>query len=103
VTCAPQTRGLGLLGLAGWLLAGFVTAALGGIASGWSWLFFAWHQGALALADIVVLWLLIAGTIFLFWRLHRLAAVMLVPYLAWVSFAAALNFTVCRLNPSILG
>ena len=58
----------------------------------WSWLFFAWRQGAFAFAEVVVLWLLIAATIFSFWRLNRLAALLLVPYLAWVSFAAALNF-----------
>lgn len=69
----------------------------------WSWLFFAWRQGALALLEIGVLWLLIAGTLLAFWRLHRVAALLLVPYLAWVSFAAALNFSLWRLNPSLLG
>ena len=52
---------------------------------------------------VVVLWLLIAATIFSFWRLNRLAALLLVPYLAWVSFAAALNFVLWRLNPVVLG
>ena len=69
----------------------------------WSWLFFAWRQGAFAFAEVTVLWLLIAATIFGFWRLHRLAALLLVPYLAWVSFAAALNFVLWRLNPVVLG
>lgn len=69
----------------------------------WSWLFFAWRQGAFAFAEVVVLWSLIAATIFSFWRLHRLAALLLVPYLAWVSFAAALNFVLWRLNPEVLG
>lgn len=69
----------------------------------WTWIFFAWHQGALSLAEIVVLWLLIAGTILAFWRLHRLAALLLVPYLAWVSFATALTFSLWRLNPAALG
>ncbi|HQX94886.1 MAG TPA: tryptophan-rich sensory protein [Pseudomonadota bacterium] len=69
----------------------------------WSWLFFAWRQGAFAFAEVVVLWSLIAATIFSFWRLHRLAALLLVPYLAWVSFAAALNFVLWRLNPVVLG
>jgi tryptophan-rich sensory protein len=69
----------------------------------WTWLFFAWKQGAIAFAEIVVLWLLIAGTIFGFWRLHRLAALLLVPYLAWVTFAAALNLALWRLNPAVLG
>jgi benzodiazapine receptor len=69
----------------------------------WTWLFFAWRLGSVALAEIVLLWLLIAATIVLFWRLHRLAAVLLLPYLAWVSFATALNFTLWRLNPGLLG
>lgn len=69
----------------------------------WTWLFFAWRQGAMALAEIALLWLLIAATIHLFWRLHRLAALLLVPYLAWVSFAAALNFSLWRLNPAAMG
>jgi tryptophan-rich sensory protein len=69
----------------------------------WSWLFFAWHLGAVAFAEIVLLWFLIAATISRFWRLHRAAAILLLPYLAWVSFAAGLNFALWRLNPSILG
>ena len=69
----------------------------------WSWLFFAWRLGAPALADVVFLWLLIAATLTQFWRLHRVAACLLLPYLGWVSFAAALNFTLWRLNPSLLG
>ena len=69
----------------------------------WTWIFFVWHQGALSLAEIVALWLLIASTIFAFWRLHRLAALLLVPYLAWVSFATALTASLWRLNPAALG
>jgi tryptophan-rich sensory protein len=69
----------------------------------WSWLFFAWRQGGLAFAEVLVLWLLIAATVVAFWRLHRLAALLLVPYLAWVSFATALNFALWRLNPKLLG
>lgn len=69
----------------------------------WSWLFFAWQQGALAMADIVLLWLLIVATIAAFWRVRRAAAVLLMPYLAWVSFASVLNFWLWRHNPSLLG
>jgi translocator protein len=69
----------------------------------WTWLFFKWHLGAVALAEIVVLWVLIAATVFSFWRLHRLAALMLLPYLAWVSFATALTYSLWRLNPAVLG
>jgi len=68
----------------------------------WTWLFFVWHLGALALLEIIVLWLLIAATIGAFWRLHRLAALMLVPYLAWVSFASALTYSLWQLNAAVL-
>ena len=69
----------------------------------WSWLFFAWHLGAAALACIVVLWLMIAATIVLFGRRERLAAMLLWPYLAWVSFAGGLCFSIWQRNPSLLG
>ena len=69
----------------------------------WSWLFFAWHLGALAFAEVLILWLLIAATVASFWRVQRLAAVLLVPYLAWVGFAAALTFAIWRSNPGLLG
>lgn len=69
----------------------------------WTWIFFVWHLGALSLAEIVALWLVIASTILAFWRLHRIAALLLVPYLAWVSFATALTAALWRLNPAALG
>jgi tryptophan-rich sensory protein len=69
----------------------------------WSWLFFAWHRGGLAFLDIVVLWLLIVLTLVAFWRVKPLAGALLLPYLVWVSYAAALNFAVWRLNPQLLG
>lgn len=69
----------------------------------WSWLFFAWALGGWALADIAILWLLIAATIATFWRTSPLAGLLLVPYIAWVSFAGALNYTLWQLNPQVLG
>lgn len=69
----------------------------------WSWLFFAWHLGAWAYADICLLWLLIVATLSSFWRVNALAAALLVPYLLWVTFAAGLNYFVWQLNPQILG
>jgi benzodiazapine receptor len=69
----------------------------------WSWLFFGWHRGALAFADIVLLLASILATLIAFWRAERLAGALLVPYLAWVSFASALNFAVWQLNPQALG
>jgi tryptophan-rich sensory protein len=69
----------------------------------WSWLFFAWRQGAWAFIEVLVLWLLIALTAVAFRRHRPLAAVLLLPYLAWVTFAAALTFATWRMNPTILG
>jgi tryptophan-rich sensory protein len=69
----------------------------------WSWLFFAWHRGGLALADIVLLWAAIVATLVAFWRIRPLAGALLVPYLLWVGFATALNYAVWRLNPQLLG
>lgn len=69
----------------------------------WSWLFFAWHWGLAAFVDILLLWLGIAATFLLFWRLRRSAAWLLLPYWLWVSFAAVLCGTVWRMNPALLG
>jgi tryptophan-rich sensory protein len=68
----------------------------------WSWLFFAWHRGGWAFADILVLLALIVGTIIAFARIRKLAAALLVPYLAWVCFATALNYSVWQRNPLLL-
>jgi tryptophan-rich sensory protein len=64
----------------------------------WTPLFFGLKNPGLAFAEIILLWLVIAATLVGFGRVSRAAACLLAPYLAWVSFAAALNFTVWRLN-----
>jgi tryptophan-rich sensory protein len=64
----------------------------------WTPLFFGLRQPGLAFAEIVLLWLALAATIRAFLPASRAAAWLLAPYLAWVSFAAALNFTLWRLN-----
>lgn len=64
----------------------------------WTPLFFGLHNPGLAFLDIVLVWLAIIATIAAFWRVHRTAAALLFPYLAWVSFAMFLNFTIWRLN-----
>ena len=69
----------------------------------WSWLFFAWHRGAWALADVLVLWILIVAALVSFWRVRPVAGALLIPYLLWVSFASALNYSVWQLNPQVLG
>lgn len=68
----------------------------------WSWLFFVWHQGGLAFAEVLLLWCMVAATVVAFWRISALAAALLIPYLAWVTFASALTFSVWRLNPGLL-
>lgn len=64
----------------------------------WTPLFFGLHWPGAAFAEITLLWLAIAATIAAFRPVSRAAAWLLVPYLAWVSFAAGLNFTLWRLN-----
>jgi tryptophan-rich sensory protein len=64
----------------------------------WSPLFFGLHNPALAFAEIVLFWLALLGTFIAFWKVHRSAGLLLVPYLAWVTFAAVLNFTLWRIN-----
>lgn len=64
----------------------------------WTPLFFGAHRPDLALVDIVLLWLAILATIWAFRRVHHGAAWLLIPYLAWVSFAAFLNLTLWRMN-----
>ena len=64
----------------------------------WSGVFFGLHSPGPAFLTIVALWCAIAGTIVSFRRTLALAGWILVPYLAWVSFALALNFEIWRLN-----
>ena len=64
----------------------------------WSWLFFAWRRGGLAFAEIIVLAGLIVATALAFARVRTLAAALLLPYLAWVTFASALNYAIWRAN-----
>lgn len=64
----------------------------------WTPLFFGLHKPGLAFLDIVLMWLAILATIVVFFPLHAIAAWLLVPYLAWVTFASALNFSIWRLN-----
>lgn len=64
----------------------------------WTPLFFGWHRPGLACAEIILLWLVLAATLGAFWRVRKIAGVLLLPYLAWVGFAAALNFSLWRLN-----
>lgn len=64
----------------------------------WSYAFFGFRSPAAGAVVIVALWLAIVATIVAFSRRSRLAAALLVPYLAWVSFAALLNLEIWRRN-----
>ena len=64
----------------------------------WSPVFFAMHQPRAALIIIVAIILLIAITSFLFWRICRAAGALMLPYLAWLVFAACLNAAIVDLN-----
>ena len=64
----------------------------------WTPLFFGLHWTGVAFAEIVLLCLAIAATIAAFRPVGRVAAWLLAPYLAWVSFAAVLNCVLWRLN-----
>ncbi len=64
----------------------------------WSWIFFRSHAIGAALAEIAVLWLAIAAATTVFAGVAPVAAWLMVPYLAWVTFAAALNAGFWRLN-----
>jgi len=52
---------------------------------------------------VLVLWALVLLTTVAFWRVRPLAGALLLPYLAWISFASVLTFVVWRLNPELLG
>lgn len=98
-----------MMAVAGWLVwreAGLAGAAmpltlfviqllLNGI---WSWLFFGLQRPDLAMIDIVALWLAIAATVVSFWGISPTASLVMVPYLAWVSFALLLNYEIWQLN-----
>ena len=64
----------------------------------WSLAFFGLHRIGLAFIDIIALWAAILATVILFRRVSAAAAVMMLPYLAWVTFAAFLNYSLWRLN-----
>lgn len=98
-----------MIATAGWLVwrkAGFDGAGLALLVYGvqlllnaaWSGVFFGMRRMDLAFLNIVALWLSILTLIILFRPIDPLASWLLVPYLAWVSFAGLLNFVVWRMN-----
>lgn len=69
----------------------------------WSPVFFGQHQITAGLIIIAVLDVLVIITVLLFWRVRKLAAVLMLPYLAWILFATVLNYEFLRLNPDVDG
>lgn len=64
----------------------------------WSVLFFGLRSPLAGFIDIGVLWIAIVLTIFYFFTISKIAAILLLPYIVWVSFASVLNFFIWRLN-----
>ena len=64
----------------------------------WTPVFFGAHAIGAALSVIAVLWIAIVATAVAFLRVDRIAAWLLAPYLAWVTFAGALNLALWRMN-----
>jgi tryptophan-rich sensory protein len=64
----------------------------------WSWLFFGLEDPGLAFTEILLLWAAITATMVGFWFRSKLASCLLAPYLAWVTFAAVLNYAIWQLN-----
>lgn len=68
----------------------------------WTWLFFHWHNGAAALAEVSMLLATVLLTARAFWQVRPLAGALMLPYACWVAFASALTFALWRLNPGVL-
>jgi tryptophan-rich sensory protein len=66
--------------------------------AGWSLLFFGLRRPDLAFAEILLFWATLVWLQIRFWKIDRLAGALWALYLAWVSFATALNFAIWRLN-----
>ncbi len=64
----------------------------------WSFIFFGLQNPLVAFIEIAVLWIAIFITILKFWKISKLAAYLLIPYILWVSFASILNLAIVLLN-----
>ncbi len=99
-----------LMGLAAWLVwekrhthplartALIVYGAQLLLNAGWSFLFFGLQMPSIAFVELVVLAVFIVATIVVFWRVHKVAGLLLLPYLLWVLFAGYLNYGIWMLN-----
>jgi len=86
---------------AGWGAAGILALYVANLLlnAGWSAVFFGLRRPDWAFAELIALWASTALLIVVMWPQHQLSAMLLLPYLAWVTFAGALNLAVWRLNP----
>ena len=64
----------------------------------WSVAFFGLQNPSLGFLVIIALWLLILVTMVKFWRIERIAGLLFIPYILWVTFATMLNFAIWQLN-----
>ena len=98
-----------MIAISGWLVwrrVGFMTAifplAVYVVSllfnTAWSVFFFGLHRPNFAFVDVVLLWFSIVATIFLFYPIEQYSALLLLPYLFWVTFAATLNLAIWRMN-----
>ena len=98
-----------MMGIAAWLVwrqAGFTNAKLPlalfaiqlSLNTLWSVLFFGLQNPGAAAVEIIVLWVAILATLIAFWKRSKWAGWLLVPYLAWVSYATVLNASIWQLN-----
>lgn len=99
-----------LMAISAWLVwrrGGFVAARLPltlfliqlALAAVWSAIFFSMERPDLAAIEISVLWVMLILTCIAFWNRSRPAALLLLPYLLWITYAAALTIQIARMNP----
>lgn len=91
---APDTR------TRAWLVSFFAINGVLNVA--WSAIFFGLRRPDIAVVEVALLWASIVLLVAFIWRFSRAASLLLLPYLAWVSFAGVLNFTVARLNATAM-
>jgi tryptophan-rich sensory protein len=65
----------------------------------WSPIFFAFHKIQLAFWWILLMFVLATATAYAFWRIRRMAGLILIPYLLWLCFAGSLSYKIAKLNP----
>lgn len=97
-----------MIGIAGWLVYrvsgvnnALVVWGIGlPVNALWTYLFFGLRRIDLAFYELLVLWVLIVAFAILAWRYSRLASLLFIPYIAWVTFAGVLTWSVWDLNPA---